>query len=188
MKSVKIFQSLSLVALISLGISTYAMAPVVKADNDDKITICHGAGRAGTTHFETLTISRNAVYQDQGNGGHFYENGTPKAGHEQDYVGGCRSAEASPSTNPSASPSVTPSVNPSATPTGSNSNNNSNSGSSNSGSSSNSNTSSQGAVLGAYAETGVVEDVIMNALGTLGGLMTTVGSVFYGKKKNSATR
>ena len=54
--------------------------------NEDKVTICHAAGLAGTTHYITLTISRNAVF---GPGGHFFENGTPQAGHEQDYMGAC---------------------------------------------------------------------------------------------------
>jgi hypothetical protein len=37
------------------------------------MTICHGAGQDDTTQFVTLTLSTNAVYQDQGNSGHFYE-------------------------------------------------------------------------------------------------------------------
>lgn len=53
----------------------------------EKITICHAAGQEGTTHFVTLTISRNAVF---GPAGHFFENGTPRAGHEQDYFGPCQ--------------------------------------------------------------------------------------------------
>lgn len=56
----------------------------------DKVTICHAAGRAGTTHFETLTIGHQAVY---GPGGHFNENGTTQAGHEQDYLGPCQGDE-----------------------------------------------------------------------------------------------
>lgn len=62
---------------------------VASADNggQDKVTICHAAGQAGTTHFNTLTIGYNAVY---GPAGHFYENGTPRAGHEQDYLGACK--------------------------------------------------------------------------------------------------
>jgi len=58
------------------------------ADNGKKITICHASGQTGTTKFETLTLSENAVYSP-GNGGHFNENGTPKAGHEDDYLGAC---------------------------------------------------------------------------------------------------
>lgn len=58
-------------------------------------------------------------------------------------------------------------------------------GSDNSSDNSSSSNESQGEVLGAYAGTGVAEDVIMNALGSLGGLMTVGGSVLYGKKKRS---
>jgi hypothetical protein len=45
----------------------------------DKITICHAAGRAGTTKYVEITVSRNASYA------HLDEHGTPRAGHEEDY-------------------------------------------------------------------------------------------------------
>jgi hypothetical protein len=70
----------------------------------DKVTICHAAGRAGTTHYVELTISERAVYKP--NGGHFYENGTPQAGHEQDYFGPCT---ASPEPECTGDPAVDPS-------------------------------------------------------------------------------
>lgn len=57
-------------------------------DGDKKVTICHAAGRDGTDKYVTLTVSENAVYKE--NGGHFYENGTPRAGHEDDYFGSCK--------------------------------------------------------------------------------------------------
>jgi len=60
------------------------------ATNDKKVTICHAAGLDGTTKYVTLTISENAVY---GPGGHFNENGTPQAGHEDDYLGACEGDE-----------------------------------------------------------------------------------------------
>lgn len=59
----------------------------------DKITICHAAGQAGTTKFVTLTIDYHAVF---GPAGHFYENGTPRAGHEDDYFGTCLTDEEEP--------------------------------------------------------------------------------------------
>jgi len=87
---------LSLVAVAALAITSATAArvdtdvsgsaPTFFTTTNDKVTICHGAGQDGTTKFVTLTISVNAVY---GNGGHFYENGTPQAGHEQDYFGAC---------------------------------------------------------------------------------------------------
>jgi hypothetical protein len=55
-------------------------------DAQGKITICHAAGRAGTTHFVEITVADNAVF---GPGGHFNENGTTQAGHEQDFFGEC---------------------------------------------------------------------------------------------------
>jgi hypothetical protein len=48
-----------------------------------KVTICHAAGRAGTTKFVQLSINENAL------GAHFEDNGTTRAGHEQDTMGAC---------------------------------------------------------------------------------------------------
>ena len=91
------------------------------------------------------------------------------------------SVSPSPSPSPSPSASSTPTPTPSSTPSPSSDNNSSSS--NNSVSSSTSSSEPQGEVLGAYASTGVAEDVIMNALGSLGGLMTVAGSVLYGKKR-----
>ena len=66
---------------------TFLKLPIPTTGDDKKITICHAAGRADEpANFVTLTLSVNAVY---GNGGHFNNNGTPKAGHEKDYLGPC---------------------------------------------------------------------------------------------------
>ena len=87
----------AIVALIlTLGIIGFAVPPVVANATNDKVTICHAAGLAGTTHFVTLTISSNAVY---GPGGHFNENGTTQAGHEQDYLGACEGDETTTTTD-----------------------------------------------------------------------------------------
>jgi uncharacterized repeat protein (TIGR01451 family) len=64
----------------SSGSATFALT------THDKVTLCHAAGRDGTTQFVTLTISYNAAF---GQAGHFYEDGTPRAGHEDDYLGPC---------------------------------------------------------------------------------------------------
>ncbi len=72
--------------LLAAGFATAGLRPAI-GGNEDNITICHAAGQEGTTHFVTLTISPNAVF---GPGGHFNEDGTPQAGHEQDYMGPCR--------------------------------------------------------------------------------------------------
>lgn len=45
----------------------------------DKVTICHAAGRAGTTHYVEITVGAPAQYA------HIDEHGTPQAGHEEDY-------------------------------------------------------------------------------------------------------
>lgn len=70
------------------------------------VTICHATGLAGTTHFVTLTLPENAVY---GQAGHFNENGTPNAGHEQDYLGSCNGDETTPTdtTPTTTTPTVT---------------------------------------------------------------------------------
>lgn len=59
----------------------------------DKVTICHAAGLDGTTHFVEITISENAAF---GKAGHFDENGTPNAGHEDDSIGPCDKKEPEP--------------------------------------------------------------------------------------------
>ena len=74
-----------IIALIGVGILGYAIP--LSAQNSDKITICHAAGRDGTTKYVTLTLAPQAVF---GPGGHFNENGTTQAGHEQDYMGPCQ--------------------------------------------------------------------------------------------------
>ena len=45
----------------------------------EKVTICHAAGRAGTTHYVEITVGAPAQYA------HIDEHGTPQAGHEEDY-------------------------------------------------------------------------------------------------------
>jgi hypothetical protein len=67
------------------------------------VTICHAAGLADEpANWVTLTLPENAVY---GQAGHFNENGTTQAGHEQDYIGPC--ATPSPTLSPTSSPEVT---------------------------------------------------------------------------------
>jgi hypothetical protein len=56
-------------------------------DENGKFTICHVAGLASDpANFVTLTIAESAVF---GPGGHFNENGTTQAGHEEDSFGEC---------------------------------------------------------------------------------------------------
>lgn len=84
-------RGLTIVCLAFAGLCGFIAAypgPVAALVGTPKVTICHAAGRAGTTHY--VTLSHHAVY---GLGGHFYENGTPRAGHEQDYLGPCHADE-----------------------------------------------------------------------------------------------
>lgn len=68
---------LSLVTLIALP---------ARGTAPEMITICHAAGQAGTTMFVEITAAAPAIF---GEAGHFFENGTPRAGHEEDTLGPC---------------------------------------------------------------------------------------------------
>ena len=73
-------------------------------NGQDKVQFCHAAGQSDTDQFVTLCDSVNAVI-NPGNAGHFDENGTPRAGHEQDYFGACRTPTVTD--NPTVTPTVT---------------------------------------------------------------------------------
>jgi hypothetical protein len=92
------------VVAVASSLALVVAAPV--AGTDDKVTVCHAAGLEGTTHYETLEVPPNEGGFPQG---HFTENGTPEAGHEQDYLGAC---EEEPSEGPSEEPSEAPSAEP----------------------------------------------------------------------------
>ena len=78
---------LALVAVTAVVMGVFPATTLASdSPHPENVTICHAAGLDGTTHYETLTIGYEAVY---GPAGHFYENGTPQAGHEQDYLGAC---------------------------------------------------------------------------------------------------
>lgn len=72
------------IAAVMLGFATQAEA---EGGGQDKVTICHVAGLASDpANYITQTLAWPAVY---GEAGHFYENGTPRAGHENDTLGEC---------------------------------------------------------------------------------------------------
>lgn len=99
----------AITVLLALAALAFAGAASVSADQPEMVTICHAAGLADEpANYVTLTLPWVAVY---GQAGHFNENGTTQAGHEQDYLGTCieESPSASPSESESASPSPTPS-------------------------------------------------------------------------------
>lgn len=83
------------------------MSPSTVSAAKDEVCICHAAGLDGTTHFVTVCANRTAIF---GQAGHFYEDGTPRAGHEEDYLGPC--AAPSPTPEPSPSPAPDPSPSP----------------------------------------------------------------------------
>lgn len=100
--------------------------------------------------------------------------------------------EPSPSPSPSISPSPSPSAPASSTPAPSDNNSDNNSESNDSGSSDTGSTlgesTSEGEVLGAYADTGIVEDSLLLALNPLGGLMVGYGTILYGKNKKKSKK
>lgn len=109
-----------IILAIAAVLLAFTFAPsVAVADAPKKVTICHAAGQAGTTKYVELTISENAVYGRKGNAGHFEENGTPRAGHEQDYFGPCVTATPTPTDTATVTPTPTPTatVTPTETPT-----------------------------------------------------------------------
>ena len=84
----------------------------------DKVTICHAAGRAGTAQYVTITVAYPAAF---GQAGHFYENGTPRAGHEDDYMGACdvpisTTVPPTPTVPPTVAPTVPPATVPPTSP------------------------------------------------------------------------
>lgn len=79
--------------MIMAGLFLTVTAKPASADPAETVTLCHAAGQEGTLNYITLTISWNAAY---GQAGHFYENGTPQSGHENDYLGPCISPSETP--------------------------------------------------------------------------------------------
>lgn len=88
-----------------------------------RITLCH-ATSSSTNPYTRITIACQALYGN-GNAGHLDENGTTKAGHEDDVLadenGLCPGQQASPSPSPSSTPTPSPSPtsSPSPSPEGS---------------------------------------------------------------------
>ena len=98
------------IAILAIGASLL-IAGTAQATKPEKVYVCHGAGRDGTTKYVTLHVPANAGGFPQG---HFTENGTAEAGHEDDYLGKCDDDEEEPTPTPTSTP--TPSVNPTPTP------------------------------------------------------------------------
>lgn len=80
----------------------------------DKITICHATG-AGK--YVTLVLPPKAVYGSKERSGHFNENGTPAAGHEDDYLGPCLPPPTPPTTTTTPPTTTRPSTTTTSTTT-----------------------------------------------------------------------
>ena len=91
------------IALIVTGAVFVSQVQPTNAQAPEKVTLCHAAGQEGTLQFTTLTIAYNAAF---GQAGHFNEDGTPTAGHENDYLGACN-VQQEPTATP-VIPTVTP--------------------------------------------------------------------------------
>lgn len=91
--------------IILLAVALPALA------GNDKVYVCHAAGRDGTTKYVTLYVPATDTGFPQG---HFTEEGTQAAGHESDYLGQC-AEDNEPTPTPVAEPSPTPE--PSSEPT-----------------------------------------------------------------------
>lgn len=107
---------LAVAAAIAIAAGGAASAFALSSGGQEKVTICHAAGLAGTTKYVTLTIAAPAVF---GPAGHFFENGTTRAGHEQDYFGACAgdettTDETTTTTEPPAGPRCPPGMFPTA--------------------------------------------------------------------------
>ena len=102
----------SLFALTVAGALALA-ARSTPAAQDDKVSICHAAGKAGTIKYTLITVAPSAAAKHLDP-----KTGTPKAGHEKDVLavnGTCPGVTPSPTPKPTATPSPTPK--PTATPT-----------------------------------------------------------------------
>ena len=73
-------------------------SPMSLEGQSESVTFCHVAGSAeDPANIVTLTLPYTAVF---GQAGHFNEDGTPKAGHEQDYLGPCQTSRLPPDVCP----------------------------------------------------------------------------------------
>ena len=89
-----------------ISIIIFLLGTQVVFSKVDKITICHATSSEVVV---TLELPEESVY---GESGHFYENGTTQAGHEEDYLGECVVPTESPVPSESPEPSTEPSESP----------------------------------------------------------------------------
>ena len=195
-----LFVFLSLALFVGAGYTL--VRPQAVFSQQEMVTLCHAAGQDDTTQFVTLTIAYPAAY---GEAGHFYENGTPRAGHEQDYLGECvvgpsgstgstgstgatgATGESGPSgatgtTGAEETPTPSPTTAPSESSNGGSPGGDGRSDGKSDGRSSCPECTAPptGQVLGAstegFAATGTAENMIMNFVGLLGAISTATGA------------
>ena len=70
-------------ALAGFALYTVRAHDCPGCESKEKFVICHVAGQAGSTQCQTLTLPGPAACA------HIGEQGTPQAGHEQDFCGPC---------------------------------------------------------------------------------------------------
>ena len=87
--SIAVFSALAVAGATSARVDDASSGSSTAAalDKPEFVTFCHIAGRADDpANMVTLTLPYDAVF---GQAGHFNEDGTPNAGHENDYLGPC---------------------------------------------------------------------------------------------------
>lgn len=85
------------VLLLSTGFSLAAFAA-----SEGKVVLCHFAGREGTDKGQTIEVSPAAALA------HIDEHGTPRAGHEDDYLGPCAEDSTTSTAGQSTSSTIEP--------------------------------------------------------------------------------
>ena len=90
--------------MVAMGTETTLPTVDETSRPPEHFTICHFTGLAGTEHFVELNLPWVAIF---GQAGHFFENGTPRAGHEEDIFGPCPVTTTSTSTTTTSSTTTT---------------------------------------------------------------------------------
>ena len=113
MKNCKRWTFLALMTALSVGVLAFS-AQNASAKQDDKISICHAAGKAGTIKYTLITVAPSAAAKHLDP-----TTGTPKAGHEKDVlaVNGTCPGGVTPSPTPKPTPTASPTPKPTPTPT-----------------------------------------------------------------------
>jgi hypothetical protein len=85
MSNERLLPRAGMLLMMMAGIMALVM-PLTAMGRMDMVTICHVVGPPGAEQHITLVVAAPAVF---GPAGHFNDNGSPRAGHEGDYLGPC---------------------------------------------------------------------------------------------------